>query len=193
MPKGGRRTKKMVGLPFVKFKLMATYSYGYGFTPFLVHDSQTMGGNLLWTVLWLTITAQAKAYGYLPSELHLQLDNTSSENKNDEMRGMCAWLVATFKFRRVRVFFLLVGHTHVIIDQIFGVITTHIRTRYLLVPSVLTAAIDLVMLKNPQYQAKPVRILHALWDFDHFIKRDIGVNKLGGLCERQNYIEFFER
>ena len=118
-----RRAKELNNIPFFGLKLMATFAPGYGFTPFLVHDSMYSGANLLWTVVWHTIVAMQTQFGYLPDELHLQLDNTSGENKNETMIAIGAWLVASGYFKRVRVFFLMVGHTHIIIDQIFGVIT----------------------------------------------------------------------
>ena len=46
-----RAPKCLNGRPFWSYKLMATYAYGYGFSPFLVHNSQNMGANLTWTVL----------------------------------------------------------------------------------------------------------------------------------------------
>ena len=37
----GRTSKKLGSMPFVKYKLFGTYSYGYGFTPFLVPSCQS--------------------------------------------------------------------------------------------------------------------------------------------------------
>jgi hypothetical protein len=51
----GRRHRSLAKCNFFKMKLMAVYSYGYGFTPFLIHDSQTTGANATWTCLWLVI------------------------------------------------------------------------------------------------------------------------------------------
>jgi len=87
---------------------MATYAPGYGFTPFLVHDSMYAGANLLSAVDRSTLGAMQARFGFLPAELHLQLDNTSSENKNEAMVVMAAWLVQMGYFKRVRVFFLMV-------------------------------------------------------------------------------------
>ena len=164
-----RRAKELNNIPFFGLKLMATYAPGYGFTPFLVQDASKTGANLMWTVVWLTITAMQAHYGYLPDELHLQLDNTSGENKNETMLLIAAWLQSIGYFKRVRVFFLMVGHTHVIIDQIFGVITKYIKGRELLNVPALCNAIDSVMVKNPQYEAKQTSMLHALFDFKTFV------------------------
>ena len=107
-------SKAMGGtLPKWGFKLTATYTYGYGFTPFLSHDSLRHGANLVWTVIWLTICRLRKHHGHYSDVLFLLLDNTTGENKTRVTLAMAAWLVATKRFKQVRVFFLNVGHTHV--------------------------------------------------------------------------------
>ena len=168
------RTKDLQNVPWFGLKCMATYAPGYGFTPFLVHDSMYAGANLLWTVVWLTLGNMQAHFGYLPAELHLQLDNTSGENKNETMVVMAAWLVQMGYFKRVRVFFLMVGHTHVIIDQIFGVITKSIKARQLLEVRQLVECIEGTLLANPQYCGKPVQLPQAMWDFKSFCKATLG-------------------
>ena len=59
----------------------------------------------------------------------------------------------------------MVGHTHVIIDQVFGVVTKGIRGQEILLPERLMSHIDAAVAKCPQYQAQPVEWLHSLWDF----------------------------
>lgn len=53
----------------------------------------------------------------LPYKLYLQMDNTSRENKNSLLFSYLNMLVEKRIFRKVRVSFLLVGHTHDQIDQ----------------------------------------------------------------------------
>jgi hypothetical protein len=57
--------------------------------------------------------------GNLPQVLYLELDNTSHENKNQIVFGYLSMLVEMGIFQKVKVGFLLVGHTHDHIDQIF--------------------------------------------------------------------------
>jgi len=100
IPKFGFRTPKQFSKrPFWGFKLMACYAYGFGFFPYLVHDSQTYGANLTWTVLWLSLCRMRDRHGFWPDSLHLQLDNATSECKNEVLIMMCAWLVASGKVR----------------------------------------------------------------------------------------------
>ena len=179
LPKFSFRTPKdMARRPFWSYKLMATYAYGYGFTPYLVHDSQKMGANLTWTVFWLTLCDMRDKFGYWPCVLHITLDNTTGENKNETMLAMCAWLVSSGKVKQVRVLFLPVGHTHIVIDHVFGVITVGLRRTELLVPSDLVRNIDATLADNPQYMGKPVRILNCLFDFKAWTKSTMGVEKI---------------
>ena len=59
-------------------------------------------------------------FGTLPLGLHLQLDNTSRENKNQKMLRFAIMLVAKKVFRWVCLSFLVTGHTHTGLDATFG-------------------------------------------------------------------------
>ena len=172
-----RPPKNFTGRPFWGFKLMACYVYGDGFYPYLVHDSQFMGANLTWTVIWLTLTELRRKRGYWPATIHLQFDNTKGENKNETMIMVAAWLAAT-KVSQVRVYFLMVGHTHIVIDHIFGVITVGLRRTELLTPNALMKNIDISLAACPVYQAKPTRWLHCLWDFKNWAAKTMQCHDL---------------
>ena len=161
----GRKPKALTNRLMFGQKLIAVYAYGFGTQPFLVHDAHYYGSNLTWTVIWLTLEEMHKKRNYWPDSFHIQLDNTVGENKNWLMVAMSAWFVSKGIVARVRVYFLDVGHTHVIIDQIFGVITVALRGRELLTPSALESLIDDVTDSHPQWLPRPVRTLHCLFDF----------------------------
>ena len=55
----------------------------------------------------------------LPETLYLQLDNCGRENKNKYVFTYCHFLVAFGVFKKVKVSFLPVGHTHNDVDQFF--------------------------------------------------------------------------
>jgi hypothetical protein len=55
----------------------------------------------------------------LPQVLYLQLDKTGRENKKQIVFGYLSMLVEMRIFQKVKVGFLLVGHTHDHIDQMF--------------------------------------------------------------------------
>jgi hypothetical protein len=175
----GRRHKSLAKCDLFKMKLMAVYSYGYGFTPFLIHDSQTTGANATWTCLWLVICRMFERYGFWPAEMHIQLDNTIGDCKNMTTWAMACWLVATRRCRRVHVFFLDVGHTHVIIDQIFGVVTKGLVGNEFLFVEDLMANIDDTLAGIPDYQAHRVERLHCLFDFTSWAKDSMGLHPFG--------------
>lgn len=63
----------------------------------------------------------------LPEILFLQLDNCGSENKSKVFYAFIASLVASGMFKTVYVNYLLVGHTHEDIDQMFSRIGIALR------------------------------------------------------------------
>ena len=67
-----------------------------------------------------TLKAELEAKGKLKDVLYIQLDNAPNSNKNKFVLFFCALLVAWKLFRKVKVSFLLVGHTHEDIDQMFS-------------------------------------------------------------------------
>ena len=59
--------------------------------------------------------------------LYLQVDGATGENKNRHLMEFCAYLVAIGVFKKIKVSFLPVGHTHEDIDQLFSRIAARIR------------------------------------------------------------------
>ena len=53
-------------------------------------------------------------------DVTLQVDNTVLENKNNYMMGFLAAMVARGGMKTVTLYFMMVGHTHVAIDQAFS-------------------------------------------------------------------------
>ena len=64
----------------------------------------------------------------MPEVLYLQLDNVNT-NKSKLMMAYAAWLVHTDVFRKVKLNFLLVGHTHENIDQMFSRFSVRLRRK----------------------------------------------------------------
>ncbi|KAK3276905.1 hypothetical protein CYMTET_15056 [Cymbomonas tetramitiformis] len=64
----------------------------------------------------------------MPEVLYVQLDNVST-NKSKLMLAYAAWLVHTGVFRKVKLNFLLVGHTHENIDQMFSRFSVRLRRK----------------------------------------------------------------
>ena len=62
----------------------------------------------------------------LPEVLYLQMDNCARENKNKYVFAFCALLVELGIFRKIKVSFLMVGHTHEDVDQMFSRYSTYL-------------------------------------------------------------------
>ena len=58
--------------------------------------------------------------------LFLQLDNVYRENKNTNLMKFMSYLVQYNYFEKIEVSFLIVGHTHNDLDQIFSLISKKI-------------------------------------------------------------------
>jgi hypothetical protein len=87
---------------------------------FLNYPTLHNDGNLTITILQQVIYEWRLKDSGLPPVLYLQLDNTSRENKNNLLFLYLHMLVLKGVFNKIKVGFLLVGHTHDQIDQMFS-------------------------------------------------------------------------
>jgi hypothetical protein len=64
----------------------------------------------------------------MPEVLFIQLDNVGT-NKNHHLLAYCSWLVKTGVFKKVKIGFLIAGHTHENIDQMFSRFSIRLRRK----------------------------------------------------------------
>jgi hypothetical protein len=83
------------------------------------HDQFPTGSDSVITIIMLVLSEYAKD-GPLPETLYLHLDNCWRENKNKYVLGIAHMLVERGVFKKVKIAFLPVGHTHNIVDQMFS-------------------------------------------------------------------------
>jgi hypothetical protein len=118
---------------FLGTKLLAVLAHGYGFYGGWCLPRYPGGSSLVCSVLLRVIQMiQEKRGGSLPPTLLIQADNCGRENKNQYAIAFCGWLVDQGFFQEVRLSFLLVGHTHSIIDQRFSIIHRKLKNRAIL-------------------------------------------------------------
>jgi len=83
-----------------------------------------------WVTALLGVIADLKKTDYkdqpFPEVLYLQADN-AKDNKNFVMAGFCELLRNTGVFRKVKLSFLPVGHTHEDVDSSFGALSRMLR------------------------------------------------------------------
>ena len=94
---------------------------------YFIDDAVKGGGNVTAEVIWRTLCKLQNLREIWAEELHVQLDNTTKDNKNHTVFAFLAWLVQSGNFHKVTVSFLPVGHTHEDIDALFGVIVRFLR------------------------------------------------------------------
>ena len=82
------------------------------------------GANLVSTVLFLALMTHVALERPLGRRLHLQLDNTTAENKNQTIIGVIALLVVWGVFHEAVIFFMPVGHTYNELDAAFNPLIT---------------------------------------------------------------------
>ena len=175
-----RAPKELATKSLFASKLYGVFLYGFGMNCYLVHESVGGGSNLTCTAIYLTIQDAVRAGRPLPEELHISLDNTTGENKCVTVICFAGWLVKNKWVTCVRIFFLMKGHTHVIIDQAFGSITKFIRSRSVLSVPQLLSGIRQVISRSRRYLGQEVKELHHLYDFKTYFQ-DAEYN-LGGFA-----------
>ena len=129
-----RVNKDMDSFHRPRLVLTAAIAHGFGTFIFIADDqSVSHGSNAFCDVLLKVIEAvweQCRRSGVkFPEHLVVQSDNTVAQAKNQYVTLFLAYLVSRYKFRTTNLFFLVVGHTHEDIDQLFGVILSLVLRR----------------------------------------------------------------
>ena len=89
---------------------------------FTWYDRFPASSNVICTVLWETLSKLSEnGTKSFPPVLNLHLDNCWRENKNKYVFGFLKALVTLGYFKKIKVGFKPVGHTHDLPDQMFSV------------------------------------------------------------------------
>ena len=156
---------------------------------FHCHDFVGGGAHIAIEITRLTLLKLAEllaAIGQkLPKRLALQGDNCG-ENKNKFMFAYLSLLVELSIFDQIRFSFLIVGHTHCIIDQYFSVITKLLEGAFfiatpLAIEQLLNSKDSGSKFSIPRYQTH----IHGIPDFksafESFINPDIKFYQVGNI------------
>ena len=110
----------------LKTKLVAAMVHGHGTYLYWATEQIAHDTNLTVECLRRTILKYHAEKGFLPPTLYLQLDN-ASDNKSKQLLAFIAYLVEKRIFNRVKVSYLIVGHTHEDVDQYFSCLSRYIK------------------------------------------------------------------
>ncbi|KAL3687180.1 hypothetical protein R1sor_013489 [Riccia sorocarpa] len=147
---------------------------------FLTYNNLKSDSNLTITVLQKNLLEWE---GILPPTLYLQLDNIVRENKNNILFAYLAMLLEKKVFTKIKLGFLLVGHTHDFVDQMFSPFSQALRRENVFTMSRLRSVIE------NSYDPKHVTtILTQTWDFKHFIETEPKLFRtLNDITQNQQY------
>ncbi|KAL3697515.1 hypothetical protein R1sor_011591 [Riccia sorocarpa] len=129
---------------------------------FLTYNNLKSDSNLTITVLQKILLEWE---GILPPTLYLQLDNNVRENKNNILFAYLAMLLGKKVFLKIKLSFLLVGHTHDFVDQMFNHFSQVLRRENAFTMSRLRSVIE-----NSYDPKSLTSVLTQTWDFKHFIE-----------------------
>ena len=129
--KKGARQSKSTDSAVLSQAMQTVLVHGRGVWNFVSQPHVNGGGGVNYTIecLQRVLDAlQAEDPGTpLPRTLYLQLDNCSGANKNKYMLAYASTLVDLGVFDEVTLSFLMVGHTHEDIDQIFSLVSAAVK------------------------------------------------------------------
>ena len=142
------------------------------------------GHNVTIQALFDVLVDQKKLRnGKLPPVLHLQLDNTTKQNKGKYLSAFLALLIHYDVFEEIRVNFLPVGHTHEDIDQFFGCLARYFRRHDALSRHDLEDGIQRAYRSADGHRPK-VRHWSSVGNVSQWLK-DNGVQKIMGVMTQK--------
>jgi hypothetical protein len=111
---------------FLKTKLTSAIVHGHGTyhfwsSPEIKHDT-----NLSLECLRRTLLKYQQEKRGLPPVLYLQLDN-APDNKSKRFLAFIGYLIEKKVFKKIKVSYLIVGHTHEDIDSLFSAISRYFK------------------------------------------------------------------
>lgn len=93
-------------------------------TNYLVDEGEmAKGANEVISMLWHYLQGHRKT---IKPKLVFNADNTVGQNKNNTLMRFLAWLCVTKFVSEIEIKFMVVGHTHFLVDANFG----HIKRKY---------------------------------------------------------------
>jgi hypothetical protein len=124
LPHFSNVTKGICSLWKLKVHISGAMVHGKTTEVFVDTNQWEHGSNLLINILYRILNIYKEK---IPAVLYLQLDNCLRGNKNKYVFAFLSHLVELNIFRKIKVNFLMVGHTHEIIDQFFSRISLWLR------------------------------------------------------------------
>ena len=124
------RRQKSDNIQLIKQKVMGVIAHGIGSYLYVGLPPLATGANFTLECLWRTLMKLDAEYrrsgDHMPRHISVQMDN-ASDNKAFAVLSFAAHLVEAGVCDTVELNFLMVGHTHEDIDQLFSVISRRFK------------------------------------------------------------------
>ena len=114
-----QKTKALADLVPYKTAVIGVIVHGFEARAYLVEPFWKHDSDLTIEIICRTLQRILEAGHPLAPVLYLQMDNCWRENKNQHVLTFLALLLKLRLFRKIKLNFDLVGHTHEDIDQLF--------------------------------------------------------------------------
>ena len=170
LPHFKRTPPRLEGNRFLKTHVCGVLVHGFKlFCDVWIDTLHLHDSNQVATSIMRAIRSVHLSRGKLPPILRIQADNCWRENKNKFIFGLCSMLVAQNIFQTVKMGFLMVGHTHEDIDQVFSVISRELKSRYVLTMPDMIKRIG-QKIGGGRTESSEVHLLERMVDWKRFIE-----------------------
>lgn len=146
---------------------------------YTVFENQVQGADMICSLMVDVLTEATDRLRCLPRRLILQADNTPKETKNTITLAMAVWVLAQLQQTRLQSIefcYLIVGHTHDLIDAIFSFVS-----RALHACDVLSLP-DMFSQLNEKMRRPPVwKHLRDVWGFRDSRPRHLTASNIKGI------------
>ena len=157
-------------------------------------EDQKHGANMICSLLIAVLLEFHALHGALPARFTMNADNTPKETKNWIVVFACVWLLIALKGTRLQEFrfvYLMVGHTHNLIDASFAWINKALAGEDALSLEALFAVLERKMKAPPVWRA-----LTDYYDFrelQHDDFPDMGAPTMKGIAAPHDYRLYWAR
>jgi hypothetical protein len=151
LPHLAERSHASDACPKVKMHVLGCIAHGRDTYAFTCPPHIAQGHNITIQVIHEVLLEIKRSEGRIPPILHIQLDNTTKQNKGRFLMAYLAYLVQQGVIKEAYCNFLPVGHTHEDIDQFFSRISVYMRHHNAPDPDTLLACIRRCFKKYGRY------------------------------------------
>ena len=127
IPHLSERSHASDACPKVKMHILGCIAHGRDTYAFTCPPHIAQGNNITIQVIDRVLIDIKRKEGSIPPVLHIQLDNTTKQNKGRYLMAYLGYLVQQGVVKEAYCNFLPVGHTHEDIDQFFSRVSVYTR------------------------------------------------------------------